>query len=138
MTESPWKYVYYKSRSRRVPVKEFISAQEVKVREKIFADLERLVRENVRLGPPFARKLAGRDFWELRTKAPGGDIYRTFYFAFTGRKFVLLHAFQKKSQKTPKEDLELAQERMTDYLERSRKRSLKKRRPTKGKGKGVK
>lgn len=116
-----WRYVYYKGASGRVPVKEFIEAQDVKVREKLFADLERLVRENVRLGAPFARKLAGREFWELRTKAPGGDIYRTFYFAFLGRKFVLLHAFQKKSRKTPKVDLELADERMSDYLERSKK-----------------
>ena len=114
--------MFYKSASGRVPVKEFVEGQEVKIRTKIFADLDRLVRENVRLGPPFVRKLAGRDFWELRTKAPGGDIYRTFYFAFTGRKFVLLHARQKQSQKAPKEDLELAQERMRDYLKRSKKR----------------
>jgi phage-related protein len=125
LEELRWRYVYYRSVSGRVPVKEFIEAQDVKVREKIFADLERLVRENVRLGPPFASKLAGRDFWELRTKAPGGDIYRTFYFTFTGRKFVLLHAFQKKSQKTPKADLELAEERMKDYVERSEKRRSK-------------
>jgi phage-related protein len=121
-----WRYVYYKGASGRVPVKEFIEAQDVKVREKLFADLERLVRENVRLGAPFARKLAGREFWELRTKAPGGDIYRTFYFAFSGRKFVLLHAIQKKSQKTPRADLELAEERMKDYVERSEKRRSKK------------
>jgi phage-related protein len=128
--ELRWRYVYYKSASGRVPVREFIEAQDVKVREKIFANLERLIQENVRLGPPFASKLAGRDFWELRTKAPGGgaggDIYRTFYFAFTGRKFVLLHAFQKKSQKTPRVDLKLAEERMKDYVERSEKRRSKK------------
>lgn len=124
--ERGWRWVYYKSSSGRVPVKEFVEAQEVKVRAKIFADLERLVRENVRLGAPFASKLAGQDFWELRTKAPGGDIYRTFYFALTGRKFVLLHAFQKKSQKTPNEALELAERRMKDYLERSQKRRSKK------------
>lgn len=45
--EFRWRYVYYKSASGRVPVREFIEAQDVKVREKIFADLERLVRENV-------------------------------------------------------------------------------------------
>ncbi len=60
------------------------------------------------------RKLAGREFWELRTGV-SGDIYRTFYFAYTGRKFVLLHAYQKKSQKAPKKELEVAEERMKDY-----------------------
>ncbi|MCH8290343.1 type II toxin-antitoxin system RelE/ParE family toxin [Candidatus Poribacteria bacterium] len=41
-------------------------------------------------------------------------------FAFTGRKFVLLHAIAKKSQKTPKKDLRLALRRMRDYLSRKR------------------
>jgi phage-related protein len=113
-----WRWVYYKTASGRVPVREFIDAQDVQVREKVFADLERLLRFNVRLGPPYVEKVAGRDFWELRTKVRG-DIFRTFYFAHTGKTFVLLHAFQKKGQKTPKKELDVAQERMKDYLHRS-------------------
>ena len=75
---------------------------------------------NVRLGPPYVRKLAGREFRELRTGV-SGDIYRTFYFAYTGRKFVLLHAYQK-SQKAPKKELDVAEERMKDYQERAGRR----------------
>ncbi len=97
--KEPWRWVYYKSSSGRVPVREFIDDQEEKVREKV----------------------EGRNFWELRTKL-GGDIYRTFYFARTGKKFVLVHAIQKKSRKTPKKELEMAEERMNDYLERTEKR----------------
>lgn len=100
-----------------MPVREFIDEQVGEVREKIFFDLKRLVRFNVKLGSPYAEKVEGRDFWELRTKV-SGDIYRTFYFAQTGRKFVLLHAIQKKSQKTPKKELDVAEERMKDYLTR--------------------
>jgi len=103
--------------SGRVPVKEFINGQSVPVREKIFSDLGRLVQFNVKLGPPYVRKVEGREFWELRTKV-GSDIYRTFYFAHTGKKFVLLHAYQKKSQKAPRKELDLAEERMSDYLRR--------------------
>ena len=116
-----WRRVYYKAPSGQVPVREFIEEQTADVREKIFSDLERLVRFNVRLGAPYVRKVAGRDFWELRTKS-GGDIYRTFYFAHTGQKFVLLHAFQKKSQKAPKKELDTAEERMRDYQERTKRR----------------
>jgi len=116
-----WKWVYYKAASGRVPVKEFIDEQVEEVREKIFFDLQRLVRFNVRLGSPYAEKVEGRDFWELRTKM-SGDIYRTFYFAQTGRKFVLLHSIQKKSQKTPKKELDVAEERMKDYLQRVNRR----------------
>ena len=116
-----WRYVYYKTASGRVPVREFIDAQSAEVREKIVSDLQRLVRFNVRLGSPYVEKVTGRDFWELRTKM-GGDIYRTFYFAHTGKKFVFLHAFQKKSQKAPRKELETAEERMKDYLKRTKRR----------------
>lgn len=113
-----WRWVYYKTASGRAPVREFIDEQAVEVREKIFSDLARLVRFNVRLGPPYLEKVEGRDFWELRTKVRG-DIYRTFYFAHTGKKFVLLHAYQKKSQRAPRKELDVAEERMRDYLQRS-------------------
>lgn len=116
-----WRWVYYKTASGRVPVKEFIEEQSADVRAKIFSDLQRLVRFNVRLGAPYVRKMAGREFWELRTKV-GSDTYRTFYFAHTGQKFVLLHAFQKKSQKAPKRELDTAEERMRDYLKRTKRR----------------
>jgi phage-related protein len=66
------------------------------------------------------KKVEGRDFWDLRTKL-GSDIYRTFYFAHTGKKFVLLHAFQKKSQKAPRKELDVVEERMSDYQRRSEK-----------------
>ncbi len=116
-----WKTLYYKSAAGGVPVKEFIEEQSAEVRAGIFEDLSLLREFNVRLGPPRVRKLEGRDFWELRTRAKRG-IYRTFYFAHSGRKFILLHAFQKKSQKTPVKELDTAEARMKDYLERSRKR----------------
>jgi phage-related protein len=115
-----WRWIYYKMASGRVPVKEFIDEQAVEVQEKIFSDLVRLVQFNVQLGPPYVEKVEGRDFWELRTKVRG-NIYRTFYFAYTGKKFVLLHAYQKKSQKAPKKELDTAEERMSDYLQRSEK-----------------
>lgn len=110
--------MYYKAASGRVPVREFIEEQEAEVQVKIFEDLERLVEFNVRLGYPYIEKVEGRDFWELRTRV-ARDIYRTFYFAHTGRKFVLLHAYQKKSQKAPKRELDTAEARMKDYLERT-------------------
>jgi phage-related protein len=122
-----WRWVYYKMASGRVPVREFIDEHSAEVREKLFADLGRLVRFNVRLGPPYVEKVESRDFWEMRTKVRG-NIYRTFYFAFTGKKLVLLHAYQKKSQKAPKKELEVAEERMSDYLRRSEKTKGRKER----------
>ncbi len=115
-----WRYVYYEAQSGRVPVKEFIEEQDAATKRSIFAALERLAKLNVALPEPHAKKLEGRDFWELRIRVRK-DACRIFYFAFAGRKFVLLHAFQKKSQKTPKRELDTAEQRMKDYKAQAKK-----------------
>ncbi len=51
--------------------------------------------------------------WELR---PGNN--RVFYFFFKDDTFVLLHHFQKKSQKTPRREIEKAKSELDDYLSR--------------------
>lgn len=119
--ERGWRTVYYKTAAGNVPVREFIEEQRAEVRRAIFEDLRRLREFDIRLGFPHARKMEGRNFWELRTRV-SGDIHRTFYFAHTDRKFILLHAFQKKSRKTPTREFDTAEARMKDYLERNRKR----------------
>ena len=54
--------------------------------------------------------------WELR---PGNN--RIFYFFFQENTFVLLHQFRKKSQKTPKREIEKAKRERDDYLFRKEK-----------------
>lgn len=107
----------------------FVEEQSVELRVGIFEDLERLVRFGVRLRYPYIEKVKGRDFWEIRTRV-GGDIYRTFYFAHTGRKFVLLHAYQKKGRKAPMREPDTAELRMKDYIERTRRRRSDEQRKT--------
>jgi len=46
--------------------------------------------------------------------------HRTLYFAATGRRFVLLHAFTKKTQKTPPGEIDIAERRLADFEERER------------------
>lgn len=119
--DSRWRYVYYKSPSGEVPVRKFIEERDDDTKAKIREDLRRLVKFNVKLGPPYCEKVAGRGFWELRTSW-SGDIYRTFYFLYTGRKFVLLHAIKKKSRKAPEKELDTAEDRMKNYLRLKEKR----------------
>jgi phage-related protein len=63
-----------------------------------------------RLHEPHAKHLEGK-LWELRVKSDEG-IARGIYAALTGRRVVVLHVFQKKSQKTPRRSLDLARARM--------------------------
>ena len=56
--------------------------------------------------------------WELR---PGNN--RVMYFFFKDDTFILLHHFRKKTQKTPKREIDKAKSERADYL--SRKEGLK-------------
>jgi phage-related protein len=49
----------------------------------------------------------GRDIWEVRSSLPRGRIARVL-FCVEKDCMVLLHAFMKKTQKTPKRDIDLA------------------------------
>jgi len=80
--------------------------------------MEQLRVRNVRAREPLARHLEA-DLWELREES-ATDIYRVIYFFFTGRRSVLLHGFQKKSQRTPRAEIDAAQRRQAAFLARER------------------
>lgn len=65
--------------------------------------------------PENITKLLVEDIWELR---PGNN--RVFYFCWRKNKFVLLHPFRKKSQKTPRREIECAKAERDDWLTRNK------------------
>ena len=75
---------------------------------------------------PYVDSIKGDKFaglMELRTKQ-SNNIFRTFYFVVVTdaetkcEKAVLLHGIQKKTDKTPKKELETALARMKEYKAR--------------------
>lgn len=64
------------------------------------------------LGMPHTRAM-GQGLFELRLKAAEG-IARVFYCTIIGRQIVMLHQFTKKSEKTPRKELEIARRRMEE------------------------
>jgi phage-related protein len=54
--------------------------------------------------------------YEMRVQV-GNNIYRIFCFFDAGRIVVVLHGFQKKSQKTPKKEIALAERLKKEYYE---------------------
>lgn len=62
-----------------------------------------------RVGAPHVRHLEGK-LWEMRMKGRDG-IARSLYVTATGRRVVVLRSFVKKTQKTPRREIELALER---------------------------
>jgi len=69
------------------------------------------------LGPhkvrePYVKHLEDK-LWEIRMKAQPG-IARAIYVTAKGRRIIILHAFVKKRQKTPRAALELARQRLKE------------------------
>ncbi len=58
--------------------------------------------------------------FELRAKV-GSNISRVLYFFVVGRKIIITNGFVKKTQKTPKNEIELAKKYRNEYLNRGRK-----------------
>lgn len=58
------------------------------------------------IGMPLVRFL-GKDLWEVRSSLVRGRIARVI-FCIEGGRLVLLHGFVKKTQKTPKAEIDLA------------------------------
>ena len=72
--------------------------------------IELLQQNETRLNENITKHLED-GIWELR---PGNN--RVFYFFFQDNTFVLLHQFRKKTQKTPKREIEKAKRERDDYL----------------------
>lgn len=64
----------------------------------------------------YFKHLEGTDaLYEVRVEV-GSNIYRAFAFFDEGKLIVLGNAFQKKTQKTPKNELDLAKKIMKEYF----------------------
>jgi phage-related protein len=59
-----------------------------------------------RIREPYVRHLEGR-LWEMRMKGKDG-IARAAYVTATGKRVVVVHVFGKKTEKTPRRDIEIA------------------------------
>ncbi len=61
---------------------------------------------------PYIRHLQDK-LWEMRVQGKDG-IARAIYVTAKGRRVVILHAFRKKTQKTPRKALQMALSRMKE------------------------
>ena len=87
------------------------------MKAKVLRCVDILKKNGNELREPYTKSL-GNGIFELRAKQ-GSDISRVLYFFVIGRKIVLTNGFIKKTQKTPKNEIELAEKYRNDYLERN-------------------
>ena len=95
---------------------EFFNKQPQKVRDKIIKILD-IIEQIDRIPLTYLKYIEGTNgLFEVRVQL-GNNIFRIFCF-FDGNKLVvLLSGFQKKTQKTPPEEIKRAERLMTDYYE---------------------
>ncbi|RKE57156.1 type II toxin-antitoxin system RelE/ParE family toxin [Sphingobacterium detergens] len=95
---------------------DFLLDQPQKVQDKIFKIIE-AIETLERVPSNYLKHLAGTDgLYEARIQL-GSNIWRVFCF-FDGDKLVILmNGFQKKTQKTPKNQIDKALNIMSEYYE---------------------
>lgn len=103
---------FFRAETGREPVREWLKSLPRENRKIIGEDIK-TVQFGWPLGMPLVRKLGVR-LWEVCVRLPDG-IARVL-FTPGERRMILLHGFIKKSQKTPREDLELAKTRLRMLL----------------------
>ena len=112
---------FYETRDGQCPVWEFLenlriksaSNKDARIQHKQASLYIELLQQNgTRLNDNITKHLED-GIWELR---PGNN--RVFYFFYENNTFVLLHQFRKKSQKTPKREIEKAKSERIGYLSR--------------------
>jgi phage-related protein len=106
------KVAFYKTPVGNEPVRDWLKDLPQDERKTIGEDIK-AVEIAWPVGVPLVKKLDA-DLWEVRTKLPN-RISRVFFTVWQDF-MVLLHSIIKKSQKTPKEDLDLAKKRRNEVF----------------------
>lgn len=70
-------------------------------------------------GQYLQKMVSTEDLWEVRTRS-GSNIFRLSGFFDGAERIVVAHAFQKKTQKTPRQAITVAEERKRDYFRRNK------------------
>ena len=95
---------------------DFLTKQPIKVQDKIFKIIE-AIETLERIPTTYLKLISGTNgLYEARIQL-GTDIWRVFCFFDKGKLVILLNGFQKKTQKTPKNEFEKAINLMKEYYE---------------------
>ena len=93
-------------------IEDEILAMPPKIQARMLKLLELIEEHGANLGEPHTKPM-GDGLFEIRAKAQEG-IGRGLFCYLDGPNIKVLHAFVKKSKKTPKKDIDLAKERMKE------------------------
>jgi len=110
-SDRPLAVVFFRTEAGNEPVREWLKSLPREERHTIGEDLL-TVQHAWPVGKPLVSPLGG-GIWELRSRLPN-RIARVL-FIVTQDEIVVLHAFIKRTQKTPVQELDLARRRKRQY-----------------------
>ncbi len=114
-----FKIEFYVNKQGRSPVQEWIkrlneeaeTSKDSRINlKKLYLYLDMLSNKGTYIGEPYVKYLE-ENIWELRPMKN-----RVLFFYWEQNTFVLLHYFQKKTQKTPRAEIEQAKRNRDDFL----------------------
>jgi phage-related protein len=114
---SDWSVEFYADADGDSPVLDWYESLDEKTKAKLIWIFQLLETNGIELGMPYIKPL-GDKLYEIRADV-NRNAFRVVYFLYTGRRFILLHGFQKKTQKTPTKELARARTYLEDFLERN-------------------
>jgi len=110
--------IFYETIDGKRPVEKFIESLDLETQDKFVIKQQLLQDFGPQLRYPHTDHL-GEGLFELRFKGKEGQI-RVLFFFFYEKRIIFTNGFVKKTQKVPRKEIEIAQERRKDFLMRSK------------------
>lgn len=107
-----WKVNFFQTARGDSPVEDFIKEQDEETYAKILSYIMLLKTDGPYLKPPYIKKLQNK-LYELRIS---GKVAIRVFYTTAHNEYYVLHAFKKKTQKTPLKELKIAIDRMKEII----------------------
>ena len=111
-----FKVEFFTKANGKCPVLEFIDELDVPMKAQLLRAIQVLELHGNLVRGSWS-KLLGDGIFELRARS-GNNISRVLYFFFVGKRIIVTNGFIKKTQKTPKQELETAKKYRAEFMER--------------------
>jgi len=110
------KIIFYEIEEGKKPVENFLDSLTAKQAQKVAWVLQ-LIEKQPNVPTTYLKKLTNtEDIWEVRAQL-GNDIFRLLGFFDTNDLVILTNGFAKKTQKTPKSEIDIAENYKRRYLQ---------------------
>jgi len=113
-----WDVEFYKTEKDDSPIVDFLDGLDIKMRAKALKEIDLLRELGQVIREPYSKHIQD-GIYELRIKL-ASNISRMFYFFYVDNRIIITNGFIKKTQKTPKGEIERAARYKADYERRNK------------------